>query len=82
MKVGRDYSWWVEIEWEFEYKDSETGKWEHYYEPDARRFNCLKKDIRKEAIKYVKEYEIADDEEYRNLSVKIKDAYMTTPEEI
>ena len=79
MKVGRDYSWWVEFEWEFEYKDSEIGKWKRYYVRDARRFNCLKKDIRKEAIKYIKEYEIADDEEYRKLKVRVIDEYMTTP---
>lgn len=81
MKVGRDYSWYVSYEWEFEYKDPETGKWESYYDNDAMRFNCVKKDIKKAVTEYVKKYEIAE-ETYRNLKVRITDKYMTTPEEI
>lgn len=82
MKVGRDYSWYVAFEWEYDYLDRETGKWESYYDNDARRFYCVKKDIKKAVTEYVKKYEIADNEEYRKLKVSIINKYMTTPEEI
>ena len=81
MKVGRDYSWYVSYEFGYEYPDTETGGWAFYYDCDARRFNCRKKDLKKAVLEHIKENELAG-EEYRNLSVKIRDAYMTTTEEL
>lgn len=81
MKAGRDYSWYVTYEWGYEYPDPDTGGWAFYLDRDQRRFGCRKKDLKKAVLEHVKKYELAG-EEYRNLSVEVLDAYMTTPEEI
>lgn len=81
MKVGRDYSWWVSYSWEYECFDNEENEWEKYEDFDAGRFNCQKKDIKKTVTEHIKEIELQD-EQYRNLKVKIDDSYMTTTEEI
>lgn len=81
MKSGRDYSWWVSYSWEYEYFDSEENDWLKYDDFDSRRFDCLKKDIKKTVTEHIKKYELQG-EEYRNLKVHIHDFYMTTTEEV
>ncbi len=76
-------TYWVEFEWNYEVDDREAGGWVSDYDYDACRFNCLKKDIPKEVEKYVKEemdhtFRLG---EYRNLSIKITDSYITTDDE-
>ena len=79
MKVGRDYSWWVD--YSFEYDILCDGEWlvDKYF--DSGRFDCLKKDIKKTVTEHIKTVELKG-ENYRNLKVSIIDAYMTTTEEI
>ena len=81
MKVGRDYSWWVDYAWEYEYFDEDSGVWEQFCDNDARRFDCVKKDIKKRVKNHIIEKEVYD-VKYRNLVVTINDSYMTTPEEL
>lgn len=81
MKAGRDYSWWVEYSYTWEYYDEETHEWLPDWDSNAMRFVCRKKDIKKTVTKHIKENEI-DDENYRNLVVAVTDSYMTTPTEV
>ena len=81
MKVGRDYSWWVDYTWEYEYFDEDSGVWESFCDYDAQRFNCTKKDLKKTVTNHIIEKEVYD-VKYRNLVVTINDSYMTTTEEI
>ena len=73
-------TWWVEYEFSYDAKNYE-GEWENYTEVEAGRFNCVKKDIKKEVKKYLEE-EILDTEEYKNLKIKIIDQYITTDYEV
>lgn len=79
MKVGRDYSWWVD--YSFEYDILCDGEWFVDKDFDSGRFDCQKKDIKKTVTEHIKNVELKD-ENYRNLKVSVIDAYMTTPEEI
>lgn len=82
MKLGRDYSWWVDYTWQYEYFDKETNEWQpSFLDNDAQRFDCKKKDIKKTVTEYIKKYELAG-EQYRKLTVTINDSYMTTTEEL
>ena len=75
--VGYDYSWWVEYSWWFEWFDEENQEWVPGNNFEAERFDCRKKDIKKEAEKRIKEGELRG-VQYRNLKVLIEDCYMTT----
>ena len=79
MKVGRDYSWWVD--YSFEYDILCDGGWFTDEDFDSGRFDCQKKDIKKTVTEHIKNVELKD-ENYRNLKVSIIDKYMTTTEEI
>lgn len=81
MKLGRDYSWWVDYTWQYEYFDKEANEWQFSFDNDAQRFNCKKKDIKKDVTEYIKKYELAG-EQYRNLTVTINDCYITTAAEL
>ena len=81
MKIGRDYSWWVEYSWEYDYYDELDYDWLHYEDFDSGRFNCTKSDIKKTVRKYIEENELQYSD-YKNLKVKITDAYMTTTCEV
>ena len=80
-KVGRDYSWLVSFSWTCECFCAEDNEWFEYDDFDARRFDCLKKDIKKTVTEHIGEIELQG-EKYRNLKVKIDDFYKTTTEEI
>lgn len=75
MKVGRDYSWWVDYAWECEI--FYEGEWHKEDDFDAARFYCTKKDIKKTVTEHIKSIELQGDV-YRNLKVTIHDSYMTT----
>lgn len=75
MKVGRDYSWWVDYAWECEI--FYEGEWHKEDDFDAARFYCTKKDIKKTVTEHIKSIELHGDV-YRNLKVTIHDSYMTT----
>lgn len=81
MKVGRDYSWWVQYSWECEYFSDEINGWFSDHDSGAMRLACPKKDIKKRITEHIIGEELWS-EEYRNLKVKINDCYMTTPTEI
>ena len=65
---------------EFEFWDDEDRTWHEDETDEARRFNCPKKDIKKEVKKAVKE--MFDDQTVRVTSIKITDYYPTTDCEI
>lgn len=75
MKVGRDYSWWVDYAWECEI--FYEGEWMPEDDFDAGRFNCTKKEIKKTVTEHIKAFELQG-EVYRNLKVTIHDCYPTT----
>lgn len=79
-RVGRDYSWWVNYSWAYDWFDSEHNEMDHYDDFDEGRFYCQKKDIKKEVRKKVEE-ELSDTQ-YCNLKITIDDYYMTTAEEV
>lgn len=81
MKLGRDYSWWVEYVFEYEYFDTYDRIWCSAFDFDAGRFNRRKKDLKKAVTEHIKEHELSC-YKYRNLRVRIKDCYMTTPTEV
>lgn len=74
-------TWWVDYAFKYEYYDIETGKWESYHDFDARRFHCIKKDIKKKVKEYIETYELQG-EKYKNLVVTINDQYITTDCEV
>jgi hypothetical protein len=80
MKVGRDYAWWVNYSFTYEWLEEESGEWISYSDFESGRFYCNKKDIKKEAEKEA--IESMGGLNYRNLEVTISDYYKTTPEEI
>ena len=80
MKVGRDYTWWVDYSYTYEWYVEEDGEWCEMKDGDACRFVCIKKHIKK-CIKDVAEQEL-EGMKYRNLKVKINDCYMTTTDEL
>lgn len=71
-------TYWVEFKWT--YKTMLDGEWEECDDFEARRFQCLKKSIKKEVEKYV--LETLDGEDYKDLKIVITDFYMTTDCEI
>ena len=81
MKVGRDYSWWVEYSWTYRWYNVEEKCWEEYDDFGSGRFTCTKKNLKKEVTDYIEKYELADTQ-YCDLKVSIDDAYMTTTEEV
>ena len=81
MKVGRDYSWWVEYSYSYEVYDQEEQKWDEERDFHSARFDCTKKEIKQAVTDYIKQG-VLDGEQYRNLNVYINDCYMTTTEEV
>lgn len=67
-------TYWVEFKWT--YQIMLDGEWEKCDDFEARRFQCLKKSIKKEVEKYV--LETLDGEDYKDLKIVITDFYMTT----
>lgn len=80
MKVGRDYTWWVDYTYTYEWYAEEDGEWREMKDGDACRVVCIKKDIKK-CIKDAVEQEL-EGMKYRNLKIKINDCYMTTTDEL
>lgn len=77
-------TYWVEYTYTYPYLDGDTGETELVTEYDSGRFQCRKRDIKKEVIKHVKE-EWADDPSIMgtdNIKVTITDCYETTEYEI
>ena len=82
MKVGRDYSWWVDYSFTYEYWDDvDYDEWIPMEDYDSGRFNCRKVFLKKEVKKFVKDYVLAN-VDFRKLKVKINDCYMTTTTEV
>ena len=81
MKVGRDYSWWVDYSYSYDLFMEDEQSWENCVDFDADRFNCQKKDLKKVIKEHIEKYELQGDK-YRNLVVTINDFYQTTTEEI
>lgn len=80
MKVGRDYSWWVQYSWKYKWYDKDEEVWE-IDDFGSGRFTCTKKEIKKAVTEHIEKYELADTQ-YCDLEVSIDDAYMTTTEEV
>ncbi len=79
MKVGRDYSWWVDYSWKC--KILYNGEWMSDDDFDEGRFTCRKRDLKKTITEHIIKYELCDDT-YKDLEVTIHECYPTTPEEI
>ena len=45
MKVGRDYSWWVDYSYSYDLFMEDEQTWKNCVDFDADRFNCPKKDL-------------------------------------
>ena len=75
-------TYWVDYSYTFECKDPEDEEWYEYEGGDAGRFQCQKKNIKKEVEKQVIFDEGLNMEEYRNLKITIVDYYITTDCEI
>lgn len=71
-------TYWVDYSFSFECKDPEDEEWYEYKGGDGRRFQCRKRDIKKEVEKRVIFDEDLNHEEYRNLKITIVDYYITT----
>ncbi len=82
MKVGRDYSWWVEYSYTYDVYIPDEKEWIEEGDFDSARFNCLKKDIKRAVTDYIKQSVLDDGELIRNLNVYINDCYMTTTHEV
>lgn len=71
-------TYWVEYEYTFNINNG----WNiHEVDADARRFHCLKKDIKKEVRKYVEEDLKSLFGDFKDLHIKITDYYITTEDE-
>ena len=81
MKVGRDYSWWVDYSYSYDLFMEDEQTWKNCVDFDADRFNCPKKDLKKVIKEHIEKYELQGDK-YRNLVVTINDFYQTIIEEI
>ena len=72
-------TYWVEYKYSYDYID-ENGELQQDDNSDSGRFCCRKKDIKKEVIKQLLEYEL--DKTCYNLDVEILDCYLTTDSEL
>ena len=75
-------TYWVDYSYSFEYKDPEDEEWYEYEGGDGGRFQCKKRDIKKEVEKQVIFDEAFKPDEYRNLKIIINDYYITTDCEV
>ena len=75
-------TYWVDYSFTFECKDPEDKEWYEYEGGDGGRFQCRKRDIKKEVEKQVIFDEGLNMEEYRNLKITIVDYYITTDCEV
>lgn len=77
-------TYWVEYTYEYPYIDGDTGETEFVTESDSGRFQCRKRDIKKEVIKQLKE-DFESDTSVKSIDgikVTITDFYETTEYEI
>lgn len=70
-------TYWVE--YNYSYDDILDGEMEHFEDSDSGRFNCRKKDIKKEVEAAIKEDFCGTE---KNLKIEITDCYITTDYEI
>ena len=81
MKVGRDYSWWVEYSFTYEYWDDvDYDEWIPMEDYDSGRFNCRKFEIKRQVKRHIED--LLANVDFRKLKVKINDCYMTTTTEV
>jgi hypothetical protein len=73
-------TYWVGYTYRFKLLNEETNEFEDYEDVDACRFHCLKKDIKKEVEKTIRES--FGEEEIRDLEINIYEFYLTTDYEI
>ena len=78
--MGRRNTWWVEYSFSYLFWDNAEKKWEPWEDFDADRFQCLKKDIRKEVEQRVRED--LSSEQFKDLKITITDCYITTDVEV
>ena len=78
--AGRRNTYWVGYTYKYELWDSIDKVWEEIDDSEADRFHCLKKDIKKEVEKRIKED--LQYETYRNLTFDIYESYITTDSEV
>lgn len=77
-------TYWVEYTYKYTYIDGDTGETELVTDFDAGRFQCHKRDIKKEVIKLLKE-DFENDPSVKctdDFNVVITDCYETTEYEI
>ena len=73
-------TWWVGYTYDYEYFDTEENDWLYTNDIEAGRFRCLKKDIRREVEKAIRES--LEGERIRNLNFDIYEQYITTDCEV
>ena len=73
-------TYWVGYTWKYKLFNEETNEFEDYEDVDACRFHCLKRDIKKEVEKTIRES--FGEEEVKDLKVNIYESYLTTEHEI
>jgi hypothetical protein len=78
--AGRLNTWWVGYTYGYEYFDTEENDWLYTNDIEAGRFRCLKKDIRREVEKAIRES--LEGERIRNLKFDIYEQYITTDCEV
>ena len=78
--AGRLNTWYVGYTYGYEYFDTEENDWLYTNGIEACRFRCLKKDIRREVEKAIRES--LEGERIRNLKFDIYEQYITTDCEV
>jgi hypothetical protein len=73
------YTYWVDYEYSYYYL--EDGNWNYDFGGNGQRFQCRKKEIKKEIEKYLREEEFLGTE-IKDVKIRIIDSYITTDCEV